>query len=120
MLSDRAVRWDMSSAAAMPVDPLPLREDADGVLRLGVTRVSLDLVVEAFDDGATPEAIAQQYSTLNLADVYGVLAHVLRHRAEIDAYLAQRREAERRVRTSNESRWDPRGVRERLMARRAR
>lgn len=40
----------------------PLREDATGALRVGNSRVLLELVVRAFQDGATPETIVQRYS----------------------------------------------------------
>jgi uncharacterized protein (DUF433 family) len=51
----------------------PLNEDASGALRVGSSRVLLEIVVRAFQDGATPETIVQRYSTLELADVYAVL-----------------------------------------------
>ena len=68
----------------------PLREDADGALRVGQSRVLLELVIRAFQDGATPETIVQRYSTLALPDVYAVIAYYLRHRNEVEAYLARR------------------------------
>jgi len=68
----------------------PLHEDADGAVRIGGSRVVLELVIWAFQDGATPEAIVQRYSTLALPDVYAVIAHYLRHRAEVESYLARR------------------------------
>jgi len=54
-----------------------------------------------------------------LADVYSVIAYYLRRRAEVDAYLQQRRELAEKIRKQNESRFDPSGIRERLLARRA-
>jgi uncharacterized protein (DUF433 family) len=71
-------------------DPLPLREDSSGGLRIGETRVLAELVLRAFQDGATPEAIVQRYPTLALADVYAVITHYLRHREEMESYLAER------------------------------
>ena len=68
----------------------PLREDAWGALRVGESRVLLELVIQAFDDGATPEAIVQSYSTLKLPDVYAVIAYYLRHRQQVEEYLAKR------------------------------
>ena len=68
----------------------PLRRDASGVLRVGHSRVLVDLVIRAFQDGATPEAIAQRYHTATLADIYTVIAYYLRHREDIDAYLVER------------------------------
>ena len=68
----------------------PLRLDSAGALRVGQTSVLLELVVRAFQDGATPEAIVQRYPTLSLADAYAVIAHYLRHRQEVEEYLAAR------------------------------
>jgi len=53
----------------------PLREDAAGALRVGDSRVLLELVIRAFQDGATPETVVQRYSTLALPDVYAVIAY---------------------------------------------
>jgi uncharacterized protein (DUF433 family) len=68
----------------------PLRADATGAIRIGDTHVLLELVVRAFQDGATPEAIVQRYSTLLLPDVYAVIAYYLRHRGVVEEYLAGR------------------------------
>ncbi len=54
---------------------------------------------------------------LNLADVYSVLGYCLRHSTEVQAYLAQRRAQTAVVHQQNEMRFDPVGVRERLLAR---
>ena len=51
----------------------PLREDAAGALRVGNSRVLLELVIRAFQDGATPETIVQRYSTL-ASSLMGVAA----------------------------------------------
>ena len=48
-------------------DPPPLLVDADGVVRVGQTRVTLDTVVTAFLEGATAEEIVEQYPSLQLA-----------------------------------------------------
>jgi uncharacterized protein (DUF433 family) len=75
---------------ANQTDPVPLVEDESGALRVGRSRVLLEMVVQAFDDGATPETIVQNYSTLVLADVYAVVAYYLRHREQVGIYLKQR------------------------------
>src|SRR6266542_4027237 len=75
---------------AVQAESPPLHEDATGALRIGDSRVLLELVIRAFQDGATPEAIVQRYSTLALPDVYAVLAYYLRHPKEIEEYLARR------------------------------
>src|SRR5205807_6280432 len=95
----------------------PIREDADGALRVGGSRVLLELVIRAFQDGATPEAIVQRYSTLALPDVYAVITYYLRHRSEIEAYLAQREQKAEEVRQPLERRQgDLSEIRARLLA----
>lgn len=98
---------------------LPLRYDADGVLRIGGTRVTLDSVIEAYHEGLTAEEIAQQYPSVPLPDLYEVLGFYLRHQAELDQYLVQRRANAIRMRTEHEAQHDPQGIRQRLLARRA-
>jgi uncharacterized protein (DUF433 family) len=100
-------------------EALPLRADEDGVVRVGKTRVTLDTVVAAFSDGATAEEIVQQYPSLNLADVYQVIGHYLRPPAHVGQYLQKRKAKAAAVKKKNESRFDPQGVRDRLVARRA-
>ena len=97
---------------------LPLSVGSDGAIRVGSTRVTLDTVAEAFRKGATAEEIAQQYPSLALADVYSVLGYLLRHEAEVTAYLSQRAGQSKTVRAENQRRFDPEGVRARLLARR--
>ena len=106
------------TALAEPVtEVLPLRMDENGVLKVGRTRVTLDTVVAAWEQGATAEQIAQDYDTLTLGDVYAVIGYYLNHRSEVDAYLEQRRlfrdEMRRRVEAPSPSR----EFRERLLAR---
>ena len=76
----------------------PLRQDSSGGLRIGKSRVLLELIIRAFEDGATPEAIAQRYPTATLADIYSVLAYYLRHLEELKAYLADREQKADEVR----------------------
>jgi uncharacterized protein (DUF433 family) len=82
----------------------PLREDEAGALRVGNSRVLLELVIRAFQDGATPETIVQRYDTLSLSDVYAVIAYYLRHGNEIERYLARREQQGEEVRQRIESR----------------
>ena len=97
---------------------LPLGRDADGVIRVGGTRVSLDTVVAAYLDGATADTIAEQYPSLSPADVYTALGFYLRHQSQVEAYLSERRARAGQVRQENERRAEPSGVRARLLARR--
>jgi len=103
---------------SLTADVLPLATDADGVVRVGKTRVSLDIVIAAFSEGATAEEIVQRYSSLDLADVYQVISYYLRRRPEVEAYLREREAQADAVRAQNEALFDPHGVRDRLLARR--
>jgi len=96
---------------------VPIETDADGVVRVSKTRVTLDTVVAAFREGATPEEIAQQYPSVPLGDIYSVIGYYLRRRSEVEAYLNQRQQLAQEVRKENESRFNPIGIRERLVAR---
>jgi uncharacterized protein (DUF433 family) len=100
-------------------EPVPLETDVDGVVRVGKTRVTLDTVITAFMEGATAEEIAHQYPSLFLADVYSVIAYYLRRRSEVETYLRRRKQRAEAVRQQNEARFDPVGVRDRLLARHA-
>ena len=97
---------------------MPIRPDADGVIRVAGTRVTLDTLVAAFDAGATAEEIVQQYSQ-SLADVYAVITYYLRNTSEVGAYLQRREEESAAVRLEVERRFPPSGIRGRLLARRA-
>jgi uncharacterized protein (DUF433 family) len=95
----------------------PLHEDGAGALRVGDSRVLLELVIRAFQDGATPETIVQRYSTLALPDVYSVISYYLRHRSEVEGYLARREQKAEEVRQQIErQQGDLSAIRARLLA----
>jgi hypothetical protein len=76
------------------------------------------MVVSAFEHGATAEEIVYQYPSLDLARVYSVIGFYLRRRPAVEEYLRQRRQQTDQVHVLNEARFDPAGVRDRLLARR--
>src|SRR5580704_10891952 len=96
---------------------IPLSTDAYGAIRVRGTRVLLDVIIVAFQAGATPEGIVQQFPSVALPDVYLIIAHYLTHTAEIDAYLSQRRTEAVRLQYAIEARFNPVGIRARLLAR---
>ena len=105
-------------AENLATEQIPVVTGSDGIIRVGATRVTLDAIVAAFQEGATAEEIAQQYPSVSLADVYQVIGYYLRHSSELESYLTRRRGQSEETRRSNEERWSPDGVRERLLARR--
>ena len=88
---------------------VPLREEPSGVLRVGNSRVLLELVLRAFKAGATPEAIVQSYDTLNLADVYAVVSRYLTAPQPFEEYLRIREEVAVEVRRKIEECQGPQG-----------
>jgi uncharacterized protein (DUF433 family) len=102
----------------LTVDPIPLMTDANGVVRIQGTRVTLDTVVTAFLEGATAEEILAQYPSLQLSDIYTVIGYYLGHKTEVDAYLLERQRRASEVRQEAEKRFNPVGIRDRLLARR--
>jgi uncharacterized protein (DUF433 family) len=101
-------------------DPVPLGTDEHGVIRVGDSRVVLEVVIRAFHSGADPEGIVHGYPTLELADVYAVIAYYLRHRQEVDEYLHARREEAERLRQEIEAKQPGRAeLRAKLLARKA-
>ena len=99
-------------------EPIPLVADANGVIRISTTRVTLDTVLTAFLEGATAEEIREQYPSLELSDVYFAIGYYLRYQSEVDAYLMERQRLAAEVQQEAEKRFNPVGIRDRLLARR--
>jgi len=95
----------------------PLRIDEGSVARIGSGRISLDLIVEQYENGMSPEDMVRAYDTLLPADVYAVIAYYLRYRDEVRAYLKRRAENAEALRRQIETE-RPRVSRKDLLARR--
>ena len=72
----------------LPLDPepCPIHILENGAARLIGTRMALEGVVQCWNAGQSPESLAQDFS-LDLQQVYAVIAYYLRHRAVTDAYV---------------------------------
>jgi uncharacterized protein (DUF433 family) len=100
-------------------DAPPLQRDASGALRVGQSRVLLELVVRGFQDGLTPEAMVGRYAGLTLAEAYAAIAYYLRHREDVQQYLTEREAMAGEVRGRIEARQgDLAELRARLLAHR--
>lgn len=97
--------------------PPPLRVDDGGAVRLGKSRVSLDLVVEQYENGMTAEEIVRAYDTLELADVYAAIAYYLSRQDDVRNYLKRREDEAASLQARIESEY-PRLGPEELRARR--
>lgn len=76
-----------------------------------------DLVVHAFNWGATAEEIVQKFPGLELSDVYQVIGYYLKHAAGFAEYFEKRERANQELVAAHPE-WSPKGLRERLLARR--
>ena len=93
----------------LPLDPEhpPLRVDDGGVVRVGKSRISFDVVVEQYENGMTPEEMVRAYDTLVLADVHSAIGYYLRHTDEVRSYLHQRQIEAESLRTMIEAERTP-------------
>ena len=101
-----------------PTLAIPLTENEDGLIRVGQTRVRLDTVVYAFNEGYTAEEIVSQYPALELSDVYAVIAYYLGHRVAVDQYVAERAAHAAALRHEIETKPEYQAFRETLLKRR--
>ena len=108
---------NLANGLPLQAEPPPLRVDEGGAVRVGKSRISLDLIVEQYENGMTPEDLVRAYDTLVLADVYAVIAYYLRHRDEVRAYLKRRAEEAQALRAKIEAE-HPRITRDELLTRR--
>ena len=81
--------------------------DAGGVMRVAHTRVMLDSIVAAFEEGHSAETIQQQYPALRLEDVYGAIAYYLAHTSEVKEYLLRQGELWETLRSESALRPNP-------------
>jgi len=104
---------------AIATQPVPLKPDPAGIVRVSGTRVTLDTIVAAFQNGAAAEEIAQQYPAVCLADIYDVIGYYLRNKAAVEDYLRQQQTYADVTRKEWSTHSDMRDLRERLLARRS-
>jgi len=87
--------------------PAYVEQTAAGDWRVAGTRVSLDSVVHAYWQGRLPEAIVADFPDLTLEQVHGAIAFCLRHRADIDQYLADQDHCWRQFQQESAARHGP-------------
>jgi uncharacterized protein (DUF433 family) len=93
-------------------------EEHDGGYYVAGTRVSLDSIVQCFNEGLSPEAILQEFETLTLTQVFGAITFYLENQPDIDAYRVRQKQRFEAVRGASAPL--PAGLRQRLDAARER
>lgn len=101
----------------LTADPPPLYLDEYGDVRVTGTRFLLDVFWRVYESGMTPERMAEEYDTLDLATIHAVIGYCLRRRPEVEAYLARRDAEAAEVRRMVEARQGPQPTRAELLAR---
>jgi uncharacterized protein (DUF433 family) len=87
-------------------------EERNGGYYVADTRISLDSIVQCFNEGLSPEAILAEFETLTLAQVFGAITFYLENQPAIDAYRV--RQTQRFEATRRASAPLPAGLRDRL------
>jgi uncharacterized protein (DUF433 family) len=77
-------------------------EERNGGLYLAGTRVSLDSIVQCFNEGMSPETILGEFDSLTLAQVYGAIAHYLDNQPAIDVYRVRQKQRSEQMRRAAE------------------
>ena len=106
---------------SFPNMTVPLRVEPNGAVRVSgpQTRVNFEFVVWSYKDGETPEQIKEALPTLELADIYTVIAYYLRNTEEVEAYLQKVDEDWERAKAEIDARYpDNASLLTRLQARR--
>lgn len=97
---------------------VPLRIDEHGVVRVIGSRIPLETLVIAFQDGMTPEQVVQDFPTLKLADVYAIFAFYLYNKAAVDEYVREQERIGDEIQRKMQELYPQKGIRERLLKRR--
>lgn len=109
----------MAAIAEFRAEAPPLRMDDTGTIRVGRTRVTLDVMLSFYHQGCTPEQIVEHLDVLDLGDVYSVIAYYLHNKSEVDAYIERREREADELRARMEAERPTAGLKELLIKRMA-
>ena len=59
----------------------------EGVIRIKGNRIDIEIVLEDYLEGASPEEILLRYPTLNLEKIHATILYYLANKEEVEAYL---------------------------------
>lgn len=96
---------------------LPMMTDANGVIRISGSRVTLDTIIARYKQGDTPEEIHEGFDVVPLSDVYAVIGYYLSHRETVDDYLEANEKEGERIRAEIEARQGKPPTKAELLAR---
>jgi uncharacterized protein (DUF433 family) len=97
---------------------IPLETNAQGVIRIKGTRVSLDSILHAYyEDGATAEEIVLRFPTCAIEDIYTILSWALNNRDIVSDYLSSQLARRKQIESELREEYPSSGLRQRLLAR---
>jgi uncharacterized protein (DUF433 family) len=70
--------------------PVPLRLTDGGIMRIGQTRVMLEVFITALNEGLSTEDLIAEFPEVAAHDVFALLSYYAAHQAAVDAYVEER------------------------------
>ncbi len=101
---------------SLAAEPVPLEQDEQGTIRVKASRVTLDTILAAFKKGETAEEIFESFPTLDLADIYSIIAYYLHHQEQVETYLGEQDSKAAQIRQKIENRYPTSEIRARMVA----
>ncbi len=86
---------------------LPLKLDEDGAIRVSGTRITLDTLINFYQQHETPEDLHEGFPNVPLADIYAVISYYLANQTEVNSYLDRRSKEADQIRQEWETRNPP-------------
>jgi len=99
------------------IEKSPLAVDEAGHIRVSGTRVTLESLLWLYKQGYAPEAVAEAFPSVPLADVYSAIAYYLRHTKSVDEYLHAREAEAEQLRQEMEAKFGKGPTKAELLAR---
>jgi uncharacterized protein (DUF433 family) len=101
---------------SLAAEPVPLEQDEQGTIRVKASRITLDTILAAFKKGETAEEISESFPTLDLADIYSIIAYYLHHQEQVEAYLGEQDSKSAQIRQKIEKQYPTSEIRARMIA----
>jgi uncharacterized protein (DUF433 family) len=95
----------------------PLILADDGTIRIKDSRVSLEVIVRQFKQGATAEQLLEDFPSLTLRDIYGAIYYYLDNTETVEDYMRQQEDSAVEMRAFLDSHLDSAALRTRIRAR---
>ena len=98
---------------------VPLTQDANGIILVKGSRVTLDTLIARYQVGDTVEEIHEGYPSVSVEQIQKIISWYLTHQNEVDEYVSKEEEEAQIIRREIESQPANIALREKLMRRKA-